>query len=68
MKFDFKQLRQHAASAGARVRDCGGGHWQVIGDYLVNFYPHAGRGPTYYIAGTSSAQPNHPAQLSTECG
>jgi hypothetical protein len=52
----FSDLRETAQASGAKVKDCGGGHWQVIGDYLVNFYPRSRRGPTYYIAGTGKGQ------------
>ncbi len=50
----FKQFAAHAKERGLQARDCGAGHWQVIGGpLLVNFYPNAKRGPVYYVAGTT---------------
>ena len=48
---NIADIRAGASAVGAQVKDCGGGHVQIIGNYLVNFYPKAKRGPTYYIAG-----------------
>lgn len=49
----FSDLKREADRAGVEVRNLGRGHWQVIGKYVVNFYPYAKGGPTMYLAGTA---------------
>lgn len=56
MKFDFAALHSAAKTAGAVVKDHGDGHWHIVGDYLVNFYPYAAKGASYYIAGTAKGR------------
>ena len=56
MKFNFAALRVAADVAGAAVKDQGNGHWVIVADYLVNFYPYAKNGASYHIAGTSSGR------------
>ena len=56
---DLDDLRREATSRGAVAKDLGGGHWQVCGDYLVNFYPGARRGPTVYVSGMASGRRFH---------
>lgn len=46
----FEEFERLAVARGATARDCGGGHWQVRGALLVNYYPQTG---TVYVAGTS---------------
>jgi hypothetical protein len=42
------------ASAGLEPRDCGNGHWQVLGgERTVNFWPRAKEGPKIHAKGMS---------------
>jgi hypothetical protein len=53
----FSTFQKQIEGAGLEARDCGKGHWQVIGGaLLVNYYPNAKKGPTLYIAGTNSGK------------
>ena len=48
----FDRFRQMAEAEGLKARDCGNGHWQIIGPLVVNYYPDAKGGPTIYVRGT----------------
>jgi len=49
----FETLKKLAERHGMEAVDHGHGHWQVRGPLTVNYYPHARRGPTIYVNGTS---------------
>lgn len=34
-----KELRAAVVARGATLKDCGGGHFQILGDRLVNYWP-----------------------------
>ncbi len=51
----FEDFAKQVRAAGLEPADRGNGHWQIRGGaLLVNFYPHAKRRPTFYVAGTTS--------------
>lgn len=54
-KLTFSDFAALAESEGLQALDRGHGHWQVRGKIIVNYYPHARRGPTIYINGTRQA-------------
>jgi hypothetical protein len=45
-------LMTAAENRGATVKDCGGGHYQIRGRLLVNYYPLSKRSSAY-VAGTT---------------
>ena len=53
----LNELRSLASKVGATVRDCGGGHVQIKGALLVNYYPDSRR-RTVYIDSTKQGIKN----------
>lgn len=45
-------LRDAASDAGATVKDCGGGHYQIRGRLLVNYWPESKK-RSAHVAGTT---------------
>jgi 5-methylcytosine-specific restriction endonuclease McrA len=48
----LQALRKAAEDRGAILKDCGGGHFQIRGRLLVNYYPLS-RKCSAYVAGTT---------------
>lgn len=49
----FNAFAEIVRAANLQPKDCGNGHWQVMGgNFKVNFYPFALSGPSFYINGT----------------
>ena len=49
----YEEFAVAVEAEGLSARDCGNGHWQVIGGpNLVNFYPYPKCGATVYVGGT----------------
>jgi len=49
----FEAFKVEANKLGLIANDKGSGHWQVKGNFLVNFYPESRKGMTVYISGTN---------------
>lgn len=50
----FEELQTAAVAAGLEAKDCGGGHWQVRGPFIVNCYPYTKDGmSTIYVSKTN---------------
>jgi hypothetical protein len=48
----FDDFKREVNAAGLSARDCGNGHWQILGGgFTVNFYPETRRGPVLCVAG-----------------
>ncbi len=49
-----KKLRRICGERGLELIECGNGHYQIKGKYLVNYYPFA-KTQSIYVAGTIGA-------------
>ena len=53
----FLEFAKFVESHGLIPCWCARGHWQIRGgSYTVNYYPHADKGPTFYINGMSGGR------------
>ena len=52
---NFGEFSNEVIRHGFKPRDCGNGHWQIVGGkFLVNFYPFKQGGPSYYVNGMNA--------------
>ena len=53
----FEEFSQQVTAMNLTPRDCGDGHWQIRGGkFLVNFYPDARKGPSFFVNGMHSGR------------
>lgn len=48
------QMAKESKARGIEVKDCGNGHFQIMGRVMVNYYPNSKR-KSAYISGTTKA-------------
>lgn len=49
-----ERMAREAGARGTEVKDCGNGHFQIMGRVMVNYYPMSKR-KSAYISGTTKA-------------
>ena len=66
---NFQAFQKLAKDSGLDARDCGNGHWQVIGGALVvNFWPCAKGGSKYHAAGMGKSKHGEPRDAIAAAG